>query len=200
MGRPVGTVAPRALVGRAAWHRLAALVAVAGLVACEPETRPVEPEPESKGAVFTPVGYESLPGWTEDRHSEAIPALLRSCDPMMRASSDKPLGASATSGTVADLAPICRAAAALPAGDDAAARDFFMSWFQPFAVSHGEEPEGLITGYFEIEVNGAIEPNAAYSTPIYRKPDDHVTVDLGGYRQGGAHTPVALQVDRTEVD
>lgn len=195
MGRARSTTAPWFPARQAALLRIAVLATAAGLSACESEPPPAEPAPESERVVFVPTPFEELPGWTEDRQAEAIPALLRSCDPIMRAPPDRPLGPPAIGGTMRDFVPVCRAAAALPAGDVAAARDFFMTWFQPFRVSAGDEPDGLFTGYFEIEVNGATRSHAGYSTPVYRKPDDHVTVDLGEFEPSLAGRSAVGRVD-----
>lgn len=186
---------------RAAWPRIA-LIAIAiaiavALSACEsePEPRPPEIPPESAPIALVPAAFEDLPGWLGDRHAAAIPALLRSCKPILRAPPDRPLGTSPIAGTARDFVPICKAAAALPAGDDAAARDFFMAWFQPFAVTGNDKPDGLFTGYFEIEVKGAVRPGKAYRVPVYRKPDDHVTVDLGDFDPALAGQSVVGRVD-----
>ncbi len=52
---------------------LALVAAVLG--ACEKE-----PAVEAPGRlVLTPVAFDEIPGWAEDRLSEALPALARSC-------------------------------------------------------------------------------------------------------------------------
>jgi membrane-bound lytic murein transglycosylase A len=97
------------------------------------------------------------------------------------------VGLGAVGGTVADWRAPCTAAKQLPAGDDSAARRFFETWFAPFAVAAGTESastdaEGLFTGYYEMEIQGARQPNARFGVPLYRRPDDMVTVSLRDFR------------------
>ena len=63
--------------------------------------------------------------------------------------------AASRGGTAAAWQPACTAARAVPAGDDAAARGFFETWFQPYGVSADGVAQGLFTGYFEPEVAGS---------------------------------------------
>jgi membrane-bound lytic murein transglycosylase A len=163
------------------------------LTACAPEEAPQPSEPpapetvsEAPTAVFSKVTFADLPGWTEDRTSEALPALRRSCGRFMAQPNDRPIGPDGLAGTVADWRDLCEALQAVPAGDDAAARQFFEAAFTPYAVSDGsgtdEDPDGLFTGYYEIELRGARQPSAEYSAPLYRRPADMVTVDLQKFR------------------
>lgn len=164
-------------------HAAAAALAAALLllVACQPEEPkpPAKPPPEQ--AVLKPVGFDQLPGWNMDKLSQALPALLRSCARFLKMPPGNPLGARIPGATAADIQPACRAAEALPANHDLAARAFFEEWFQPWAVSDNDKAEGLFTGYFEIELQGSVARDGTYNVPVYRKPPDHVTVNLGDF-------------------
>lgn len=151
------------------------------VTACEPEdaTRPPTGAPER--AVLAPANFAQLPGWTGDRHSEAMPALLKSCARFLKLPATKPLGARLAGATAGDIQPACRAAEQVPRGHDLAARAYFEKWFQPWSVSNNKKPEGLFTGYFEIELRGALARDHIYNVPVYRKPRDHVTVNLGDF-------------------
>ncbi len=102
-----------------------------------------------------------------------MPAFLKSCGRILARGDEAPLDKSASRadfGRVADWRGPCRAAAALPPGDDAAARRFFETAFIAIpVVDHGDR-EGLFTGYFEIELKGSRHRHGPYQTPIYRKP------------------------------
>lgn len=195
MGCADSRITPCLPITRALLPRAALLALAVGLTACEPDPQRTETPSESPPVALVPATFEDLPGWVEDRHAAAIPALLRSCGPILRAPPDRPLGPSAIPGTARDFVPICKAAAALPSGDDAAARAFFMSWFELFKVTGGNKPDGLFTGYFEIEVKGATKRNARYNVPVYRKPDDHVTVNLGDFEPSLAGRSVVGRVE-----
>jgi membrane-bound lytic murein transglycosylase A len=169
------------------------------IVACEPEEPkpPVTPPPEQ--AVLTPVGFDALSGWNMDKQSQALPALLRSCARFMNMPPGKPLGARLPGATAADIQPACRAAQTLPTNHDLAARAFFEEWFQPWAVSNNEKAEGLFTGYFEIELQGSATPDQTYNVPVYRKPPDHVTVNLGEFDPSLAGKTVVGRVENGKL-
>lgn len=163
------------------WH-VGALLGLLMTAACAPEEPPPPATPQLR---LDPVTFDRLPGWADDRVAEALPALLRSCGRLTGQPDDRPVGPDGVAGTVADWREPC-AAAAYPAPDDEAARGYFERWFAPFAVIRtdrdGETAEGLFTGYYEVELDGATAPDEVYDTPLYRRPPDLVTVDLGDFR------------------
>ncbi|MDH3229342.1 MAG: MltA domain-containing protein [Alphaproteobacteria bacterium] len=161
--------------------RILALAFALAAVACEPEAEKPPTALPPDQAVLTPALFSDLPGWAGDRHAEAVPAFLRSCARFQTIPVDRPLGLAMSGGTIADVLPACSAAAELPAGDDGAARRFFESWFRPYLVANNDSAEGLFTGYYEIELRGALESDATYDVPVYRKPRDQVAVDLGEF-------------------
>ena len=60
-------------------------------------------------------------------------------------------------------------------------RAFFERWFQVFRASNNDKADGLFTGYFEATLKGSRTPHPDYPTPLYRVPDNHVTVDLSKF-------------------
>jgi membrane-bound lytic murein transglycosylase A len=131
------------------------------LSACAPQTFPRD------------VSFADLPGWSEDRHAEAIPALRASCAAIARLPPGRSLGGEALRATAADLAPACAALATLPPGD-AAARAFLERHFRPVALG-----EGTLTGYFEPELRGSLTPTETFATPLLARPPELVEADLG---------------------
>jgi membrane-bound lytic murein transglycosylase A len=155
----------------------AALAAVLVLSACE-ATPPTPPPPQ---LTLSPARFEDLPGWSQDRHGEALVALKRSCGRVLT------LGAGPAQGGVAVSAAawrdVCRAALDLRESDHEAARAFFERSFIPYAASNNGDPNGLFTGYYEPELRGSRKPNARYRVPLHGRPADLVTVDLGLFRE-----------------
>ena len=82
----------------------------------------------------------------------------------------------------ADWRPICTAAKGIGDGGDAAARYFFETWFRPYLVTDGGRADGLFTGYYEPELRGAWTRHGSYRSPIYARPRDLVSVELGRFR------------------
>jgi membrane-bound lytic murein transglycosylase A len=135
--------------------------------------------------VLSPVAFNALPGWTEDHLTPAVTAFNGSCAKFALSPPDESLGgagdAARLGGQAGQWSAVCAAARALPPEDEAAARDFFQSHFQAFAVSNAGNTEGLYTGYYEPQVAGARVRSGDYQTPIYSRPSDLVQVDLGAF-------------------
>ena len=145
------------------------------LVACI--ARPPGPEMVD----LAPVGFDRLPGWQEDNQSLALAAFRRSCARIEREPQDNPVGGTDLGGVVADWRVPCMAAAA-PGDNVLDARAFFEHYFAPFRVSDGGARGGLFTGYYEPLLSGARERGGRYTVPIYGRPTDLVSVDLGEFR------------------
>lgn len=166
---------------RARARLLAPLAALALLAACVPQ-----PPAVTEGNVsmqLSPVGFDRLPGWSNEKPAEAVPAFLAGCAALAN-SPDQPLGGGGEAATRGGSPPqwraACDAARALPP-DDAAARAFFETYFQPWAITGNGNPNGLFTGYYEPEVRGARSPGGSYSTPLLGRPTDMLQVDLGDF-------------------
>lgn len=173
--------------------------ALLSLAACDQEEVKPPQQPLPEQVFLSPAGFDSLPGWNTDHHAEALPALLRSCARFLKQPPGRKLGARIPGATAADIQPACRAALSLPAGHDLAARAYFEQWFQPWAVSNNDKAEGLFTGYYEIELKGSITRDASYNVPVYRKPSDHVTVDLGDFDPTLSGRTVVGRVDHGKL-
>jgi membrane-bound lytic murein transglycosylase A len=132
---------------------------------------------------LTPAAFSDLPGWREDTVAQAIPALLRSCGRMAGLPDSEPLGGAGFAGTAGDWRQACAAADRVPAGDSAAARAFFEQRFRPWAAADGGARSGLFTGYYEPLLRGSRKRSARYSVPLYARPPELVTVDLGTFRE-----------------
>ena len=129
----------------------------------EPAVPPPPPKPEPQ-ALMTPSTFDALPGWRQDDLREAWPAVIGSCKVLVRKD---------------DWKSPCTAAAAVDAADGAAIRAFFESNFVPNQVRAADGADtGLVTGYYEPMLHGARKRGGAFQTPLYRVPDDLLTVDL----------------------
>ncbi len=135
--------------------------------AAEPTT-PAKPPAESPGEPQTPPvwvtgAWSDLPGWGQDNHAEALPALLISC---------RVLAKQAVWRELCDAAPHIK-------GRDAA-RQFFEQYFTPQRVVNPDGTlEGLATGYYEPTIRGSRTRSARNRYPVYAAPDDILLLDLG---------------------
>jgi membrane-bound lytic murein transglycosylase A len=158
------------------------LVALLGFAGCEqqpePPPPPSPPQDTAQGLNLTARDFAVLPGWGEDRLSESLPALRRSCKALTKPPPDKPVGPDGLAGAVADWQGPCQAIDRVPDGDDAGLRAVLIAHFAAFQVTDGAEAKGLFTGYYEAELKGSLTPAQGYDWPLYRRPDDLVSVDL----------------------
>jgi membrane-bound lytic murein transglycosylase A len=132
-----------------------------GPVTVPPQQPPVQPPP---APLFTPVSFEALPGWQQDDLRQAWPAFQASCRAL----------AARTEWKTA-----CAAGRLVDPADGAAIRRYFETYFVPNLVRAPDGSDaGLITGYYEPLLHGARKRGGAYQTPLYKVPDDLLTVDL----------------------
>ncbi|WP_442880965.1 murein transglycosylase A [Aromatoleum sp.] len=128
-----------------------------------PSAEPVPPRPAEP---LQPAAWSDLPGWTEDDHARAWPALLESCKAFAR----QPRWQTP-----------CDAAKAL--GDKPATpvvRKFIEARFQPWAVVNANgSRDGLITGYYEPLIKGSRTRSERYPWPVHGVPRDMLTIDFG---------------------
>lgn len=156
----------------------AALLALAGCM--QPPGNGPSADASKAQMGLTAVGFDRLPGWSQDRAADALAPFVAGCARMVDTLGGS--GEAATrGGTAASWAGACNAARAVPRGDDAAARAFFEAAFQPYAVSADGRDTGLFTGYYEPDVRGSRSPGAGYDVPLLGRPTDLVQVDLGGF-------------------
>ncbi|MCB2102754.1 MAG: MltA domain-containing protein [Rhodobacterales bacterium] len=170
--------------GRAARGLLAALALPVLLAGCGlREARLGEPPPAKLS--LTPVPFKALPGWLDAKLAPALPALRRSCAVIMAKTNDAPLSGvgsiSLIGGYIRDWRPACADLERTADGDERLARYFFEKWFEPFRAANNGNQDGRFTGYYEPELEGSWQRSARFHVPLYKLPDDIISVDLGAF-------------------
>jgi len=128
------------------------------VASCQKEQKP-------EGIAY-PLSWNRIPQWSEDNLSAGWPALLQSCVALPQRNTA--------------WVPICEAAAKIPARDNHAIATFYQSWFTPHEVLNDQGTDtGLITGYYSPLLKGSLKPGGSFQYPIYSKPKDLLTIDLG---------------------
>jgi membrane-bound lytic murein transglycosylase A len=128
-----------------------------------PPAQPGEPA-QPAAPLFTPTTYDALPGWRQDDLREAWPAFQATC----RALGSKP-----------EWKAPCAGAAPIDARDGDAIRAYFETYFEPNVVRAADGADtGLVTGYYEPLLRGSRRHTGPFQTPLYKVPDDLITVDL----------------------
>ena len=117
-----------------------------------------------------PVPFSGLPGWAGDDHRAALDAFARHAV--------RPEGETYRHGAIGvspqSLESLFRQAADMPAGGDA--RGFFEGRFDCFALAADDGRSGLVTAYYEPEIEASRKRTDRFRVPFYRRPDDLVAV------------------------
>jgi len=128
-------------------------------------TKPTTPTtPETQAQTLQRSTFAAMPGWDRDEVREAWPAFLTSCQTLIR----RPEWKNA-----------CTTARQVNGNDEGAVRAFFESGFTPYKVFNPDGSDtGLVTGYYEPLLRGSRKRGGPYQTPLYKAPDDLLTIDL----------------------
>ena len=145
--------------------RAASAALVLALAGC---VTPPAPPTAPPHVVFTPIAYDAIPAWRDDRLVEAWPAFRIGCKALV-----------ARARTQAAWQAPCSAADAVDANDGQAVRNFFEANFTPYRVGSSDGSDtGLVTGYYEPLLLGSRAPAPEYPVPLYAPPDDLLAVEL----------------------
>jgi len=126
------------------------------------------------------ASFSNLPGWGSDDFETLVPAFKKSCERILKGPADKKLGALQQSGTYGDWQPACRSFLNVQPQN---LKTFFEHRFIPYEVQSDGKTEGLFTGYYEASLKGSRIRTGPYQTPLYKRPDDLVMVQLGEFRE-----------------
>lgn len=142
-----------------------------------------QPVQKEDRLTLAPVGFPDLDGWQGDDMRPALRAFQRSCKAMVRRDDDRMVGPDARMGSIGQWRGVCDTALSLDVESlrKEDARAFFESDFRPYLVGNADRTEGLFTGYYEPELRGNLTREGPFQTPIYLKPEDMISVDLGDF-------------------
>lgn len=127
-----------------------------------------------------PTVFEKLPGWDSDSQSAALVPMQKSCARILKKDAAKSFGPTDIAGSYADWQAVCEK---LPVdADDGTARAYFADNFMPYEIWDAQDRDGLFTGYYEPILHGSLKKKKPYVIPLYERPDDMVTVNLGDFK------------------
>ncbi len=123
-----------------------------------------DPKNETKVETLRVVSFADLVGWAEDDLRQAWPAFIASCDVL---------------GKRAVWKEVCASAVMVNAEDVTEVRNFFEGQFIPHVVNNADgSMSGTVTGYYEPLLRGSRTRNGKYQIPLFRVPEDLLTIDL----------------------
>ena len=170
-------------------------MALAVLASCATRTPPA---PTTPAPVYQPASYSDLPGWASADPTVALAAFRQTCRRF--AASDKPVGGSPMLGSMADWRRVCGQLEASQTGSKEAARAFIEATLQPLRVGDAASGEtGLFTGYYEPDLRGSLTQGGAFQTPLYGRPRDLITVDLGLFGDKYQNGHIAGRIEGTAL-
>lgn len=129
------------------------------------------------------VSFSELNGWAEDDHTQVFAGFRKSCERILKGRDqpgDRPMEKA--------LRAVCPRALAVPKEADAATiKKFLEENFRPVLISKLGEGTGLLTGYYEPEVEGSRELTKGFTYPLYRRPPELISkarLGLRNFRPG----------------
>ena len=154
---------------------------VSGLVACAKLPFPLKPppKPESASLHLAPRAFKDIPGWKADDQSQALAAFIGSCKKIETLPPKSRLGPKMEFRRARDWLPVCTDARLVRPGNETEAQYFFESRFTAYQASNVGTTQGLFTGYYEPELRGAWQPDPTFRYPVYARPKDLISLDLG---------------------
>lgn len=139
-------------------------VPVPPVVPVPPTPTPPAQPPKPGALQMVPATFAQLPGWERDDLRAAWPAFTSSCSVLIKQALWK---------------EPCTVARTVNGNDEKAIRTFFEAFLEPNQVIAPDgATDGLITGYYEPLLHGARKKGGPYQTPLYKVPDDMLTIDL----------------------
>lgn len=130
------------------------------------EPAPPEAPPETlEIPAPVPAAWSQVEGWEEDNPALVLEAFRKSCIVLHRRQ---------------EWQGVCEDAESLMDDSDEKVRDFFEKRFIPYRMLNpGNDPVGLVTGYYVPDLHGSRKPSPAYPFPLYQRPSDLLVIDLG---------------------
>ena len=143
---------------------------------------PAPTAPPEEPVIEAPIsGFATLPYWADHDARPALSAFARGCAVWGDTDPDASLNANLPQyGQFGDWADPCQAAAVMQSIGPGAldARAFFEAWFDPVSLATPSKPDGLLTGYYEPEVEVRLTPDSTFSEPILAKPKSAAKLKL----------------------
>lgn len=145
------------------------------------------PEPSDR-LQLVPTTFSALNGWGQRDQEPARIAFLRSCERI----SKKDPGAAFHKKMVEAGPNRVWQSLCLRAQQEKIPGAFFETYFIPYRLTGAEE--GLFTGYYEPLLRGALARGGAYQAPLWQKPNDLISADLGLFQEKWAGKKITGKV------
>lgn len=181
---------------------LGVLAAVACLVAASCGHRPVKSE--AVPPALEPVPWRSLGAFEDDLAFEGLAQACRaSLAYFQKIPPGTPFGFGRRKATAKDLADTASSLLAILGDDRLGPRKKLEQIQRGFGLftSTGSDGAGavLVTGYYEPWLEGRRTPDERFKVPVYHRPEDLLTVDLGLFPAAGSQAKLGARVKGNQV-
>ncbi|MER9416038.1 murein transglycosylase A [Mesorhizobium sp. M0306] len=134
----------------------------------------------SLSRAFSEKSFGELPGWGEDDHLPAFDAFRRSAFHILT----KPYRSGALGVDYNGFADAYAEARTVSPANRFEARSFFERHFVPARIDAEDGGPGLVTGFYEPEVEASPVRTQRFSVPLLARPADLVDIDDGNRPSG----------------
>ncbi len=118
-----------------------------------------------------PVTFDQLPGWHQDHQLQALPAMIKSCDVILKKSSGTEMVTGGDGrGSACDWFGFCKKLKAKKFKSSAQLRQFIEAELHLYRLAASGDANGVFTGYYEPILNGSLRRHGKYQTPLYKLP------------------------------
>jgi membrane-bound lytic murein transglycosylase A len=131
----------------------------------------------SPSSLFRETSFDDLPGWRDDDHLAAFEAFRRSAIHVLT----KPYRSGALGIDFGSFTESYAAARSVSMPNRAEAKTFFEQFFAPAKI--GAKP-GLVTGFYEPQVEASPVRTDIFQVPLLSRPADLIDVDDGNRPAG----------------
>jgi membrane-bound lytic murein transglycosylase A len=140
----------------------------------------------TQSANYSAIDFDKLPGWSTDNFVESWGAFLESC---------KVLAARG-----APWRDLCTRAKQVDGNSTASIRGYYEREFAAYQIRDDDRKiDGVVTGYFEPEINGSRRYGAPFIYPVYGQPDDMLYLDVRKVAAAQRNGAVAARVEGRNV-
>ncbi len=131
-------------------------------------------------ANYTQVSALNIPNWKKDNEiSNGLKQFLRSCQVILRKKPETTITEQPYVTTVLHWQHVCDQGELVQSESIDKIYEYLENNFNFYLV--GKKDEAFITGYFNITLNGSLTPTDKFKYPVYKKPDDLISIDLSRY-------------------
>jgi membrane-bound lytic murein transglycosylase A len=128
----------------------------------------------SPGYRLSAVSFGDLPDWDKDDPRPLFEAMAR-C--LFHIREIKPYRTGSLGLSSDELIPLLEAAGSMTADSADDARRFFEQNCIPFRIHRDDDQFGLVTAFYEPEVEVSAHPDETWTYPFYYRPDDLIDLD-----------------------